>query len=224
MERDKKKNSKQKSFFFKDYSESEITFSNLDKKYIKISSKRTIFLLFIFFSLIFIFSIKIIYLSLFPEKNFFSKAINKNFIKERADIIDRNGVILARSIDIYSAGVRSKLVKDKKKLLINLRLIFPEIDVNRLEKNLENKKFFYIKKRLTEDEKTKLWLIGNKAIMFEKKQFRIYPQQNLLSHVLGQIDDDNKGISGLEKFFDYNLKTENTIETSLRIEKCKKRF
>jgi len=39
-------------------------------------------------------------------------------IKTRADIVDRNDVIIARNIDIYSAGVRSKLVKDKKKLLI----------------------------------------------------------------------------------------------------------
>ena len=65
-----------------------------------------------------------------------------------------------------------------------------------------------IKKRLTEDEKTSLWLIGNQAITFEKKQFRIYPQKNLFSHVIGQIDEDNMGISGVEKFFDNQLKRE----------------
>ena len=123
--------------------------------------------------------------------------LNYDFVKKRADIIDRNGIILARSIDVYSAGVRSKLVQDKKKLLINLKLIFPELDANKIREKLNSNNFFYIKKRLTEDEKTKLWLIGNKAIVFEKKQFRIYPQQNLLSHILGQIDDNNNGISGL---------------------------
>ena len=37
--------------------------------------------------------------------------------------------------------------------------------------------------------------------MLEKKQFRIYPQESLFSHVLGQINDDNLGVSGIEKYF-----------------------
>ena len=51
--------------------------------------------------------------------------------------------------------------------------------------------------------------MGKKAIVFEKKQFRIYPQKNLFSHILGQTDDINDGISGVEKFFDQDL---NNIE------------
>ena len=213
----KKKEIKQKSFFFKDYPESEIIFNNLDDKLIKVSSSRITFLFFIFIGLVFIFSLKIIYLSLFLDKNYLIKKNNQNFIKHRADILDRNGTILARSVEIYSAGIRTKLVQDKKKLLINLRLIFPDLDVNDFEKKFKKKEFFYIKKRLTDDEKTKLWLIGNKAIVFEKKQHRIYPQQNLLSHVLGQIDDNNNGISGLEKFFDNDLKNKKFINSSFEL-------
>ena len=217
MKKKKKKEIKQKSFFFKDYSESEIVFNNLDNKIIQISPSRVTFLFFIFISLVFIFSIKITYLSLFPEKNYLLEKSNQNFTKHRADIVDRNGKILARSIKIYSAGVRTKLVQDKKKLLINLKLIFPDFDVDDFEKKFKKKEFFYIKKRLTDDEKTKLWLIGNKAIVFEKKQYRIYPQQNLLSHVLGQTDDNNNGISGLEKFFDNDLKNEKFINSTFEL-------
>ena len=217
MKKKQKKFIKKKSFFFKDYPDPEINFDNIQHKSVKVSLNRTTFLFFIFFSLIFIFSIKIIYLSFFTEKNVFSKKSNYDFVKKRADIIDRNGIILARSIDVYSAGVRSKLVQDKKKLLINLKLIFPELDANKIREKLNSNNFFYIKKRLTEDEKTKLWLIGNKAIVFEKKQFRIYPQQNLLSHILGQIDDNNNGISGLEKFFDSDLKNKKMIESPLQL-------
>jgi len=211
----KKKNAKLKSFFFKDYPDSEIFFKKKNNDVIKISPNRIIFLFCVFLSLIFIFSIKIIYLSLFPEKNFYSSKIKNNFINERADIIDRNGIILARNIDVYSAGIRPKLVQDKKKILINLRLIFSELDINEIKKKLNSEKFFYIKKRLTEDEKTKLWLVGNKAIVFEKRQFRIYPQKNLFSHILGQVDDNNNGISGIEKFFDQHLKSKKQISPSL---------
>ena len=52
-------------------------------------------------------------------------------------------------------------------------------------------------------------MLGDKSIKFEQKISRVYPQKNLFSHVLGQIDDDNNGISGIEKFYDYELKNNN---------------
>jgi len=213
MKEEKKKKAKQKSFFFEDYTESEIVANT--NNFTSVSLNRTTFLFFIFLSLIIIFCIKIIYLSLFPERDFISETINSSFIKKRGDIVDKNGIILARNIDIYSAGVNPEKVKNKKKFLINLRLIFPEMESKWLEEKINKKNFFYIKKRLTDEEKTKLWLLGNKAIIFEKKQFRIYPQKNLFSHILGQIDDDSNGISGVEKFFDQRLKSKNYINSPL---------
>ena len=204
----KKINKKQKSFFFEDYNESEIISQSTDYNSPKISLNRVNFLFFIFIGIILIISIKILYLSTFNKKTFYSKNIKQSFTKERRDIIDRNGIILARNIDIYDAGVRPQLVKDHKKFLINLKIIFPEININQIQKKLDKGKFFYIKRRLTEDEYTKLWLLGNKSIEFPKRQHRIYPQKNLFSHILGQIDDKNIGISGIEKNFDHDLKSE----------------
>jgi len=206
---DNNKEFKKKGFYFKDYTESDIAVNNKDTKLVKVSLNRITFLSFIFFSMILIFSIIIIFLSLSPDKNFFSENINQNFVKARRDIVDRNGIIIARNIGIYSAGIRPQLTKNKEKLLLNLRLIFPELESNKIKNKLNNNKFFYLKRRLTEEEKTNLWLLGNKAIVFEKKKFRIYPQKNLFSHVLGQIDDNNIGISGIEKFFDQDLKNKN---------------
>ena len=48
--------------------------------------------------------------------------------------------------------------------------------------------------------------LGDKSIQPEEKLTRIYPEKNLFSHILGQIDDDNNGISGLEKSLDEDLK------------------
>ena len=212
---DNNKEFKKKGFYFKDYTESDIVVNNKDTKLVKVSLNRISFLSFIFFSLILIFSIKIIYLSLSPDKNFFLENINQDFVKERRDIVDRNGIIIARNIGIYSAGIRPQLAKDKGKLLLNLRLILPELESNKIKNKLNHNKFFYLKRRLTEEEKTNLWLLGNKAIVFEKKKFRIYPQKNLFSHVLGQIDDNNIGISGIEKFFDQDLKNKELVNFSL---------
>ena len=111
----KNKNADQKSFFFDDYEQSEIFFKSKNINTVKVSLNRVTFLFFVFLSLIIIFSIKIVYLSLFPERNFFFTENKKDLIIERADIIDKNGIILARNINIYSAGIRPNLVKDKKK-------------------------------------------------------------------------------------------------------------
>ena len=49
--------------------------------------------------------------------------------------------------------------------------------------------------------------LGDKAIQPEEKLIRVYPEKNLFSHIIGQIDIDNNGISGLEKSLDSELKT-----------------
>ena len=48
--------------------------------------------------------------------------------------------------------------------------------------------------------------LGDKSIQPEEKLIRVYPEKNLFSHIIGQIDDDNNGVSGLEKSLDQDLK------------------
>ena len=57
-------------------------------------------------------------------------------------------------------------------------------------------------------KKEKFWALGEKAIKFEPFQARMYTHGNLFSHVIGQVDYDNYGISGIEKYFDRELKKE----------------
>ena len=63
--------------------------------------------------------------------------------------------------------------------------------------------------------------MGDKSIKFEEQITRVYPQQSLFSHIIGQIDDGNKGISGIEKSFDFELKKNNkplklTVDTDIQ--------
>jgi len=209
-----KTENKKKSFYFEDYKDSEGIIKNEKSIVDKISPDRVTFIFFIFFILIFIFCIKITYLS-FSKENLltFKKNISKEREIKRHDIIDRNNIILARNINGYSAGIRPKLIKNKKKLMLNLKLIFPEIELKKIESKINNNKFFYIKKRLVEEDELQLRMLGNKAIQLDNTQFRIYPQKNLFSHVIGQVDENNYGVSGVEKFFDKNLKN-NKLENS----------
>ena len=209
---------KKKSFYFDDYAESELNHNN-KSNIIKVSLNKVTFLSLIFFSLIIIFGIKIIYLSLSPEKSFFSNNKKKEFIKTRRDIVDRNGSVMATNVILYDVGVRPKLLKEKEKknLLIKLGLLFPELDLNKIKNKLNKEDFFSIGKRLTPEEKDQFWLIGNKAFVFDAKPSRIYPHQSLFSHILGQTDDVNKGISGVEKFFDEDLNNKEKINLPLSL-------
>ena len=213
----KKKKAKKKSFYFEDYTDSDF-FSN-DTNRINISLQRVSFLSIIFLSLILIFSIKIIYLSLSTDKNLYSNKIKKEFTKTRRDIVDRNGTVLARNVILYDVGIRPQLLNknEKKNLLIKLGVLFPELDLSNIKQKLNKGDFFSVGKRLTPKEKDQFWLMGNKAFVFDPKPSRIYPQQSLFSHILGQTDDINDGISGVEKFYDKNLNDKQKINLPLSL-------
>ena len=141
---------KKKSFYFKDYNELDFIQSNSDhKKTIRISLNRITFLSFIFFSLIFIFSIKIIYLSLSEQKTFYSKNIKENLLQTRRNIVDRNGNVLATNVILYDVGVRPELLKksEKKNLLIKLGILFPDLNLENIKKKLNKDDYFSIEKR-----------------------------------------------------------------------------
>jgi len=212
-----KVNHKKKSFYFQDYTQSDEIITTNKNDAIKISLNRVSFIFLVILSLTFIFCTKIIYLSLNKNNLSISKKSNIEVIKTRGDILDRNNIIIARNADIYSAGIQPKLVENKKKLLLDLKFIFPDIKIKEIKKKLNKKKFFYIKKKLSKDEYDQLWWLGNKSIQFDKKQTRYYPQKNLFSHVVGQIDEDNQGISGVEKYFDDRLKSKKFINSPLNL-------
>ena len=210
----KNKNINQESFYFEDYIET----NKKNKKNKKFNNfqDRIYLLFFFFFSLIFIFSIKITHISLNQDVFNLEKQKTK-FSLLRRDIVDRNGIIISRNINTFHAAVDPKLLKDKKNFLIKLRLNFPELPFNEIKKNLDRNKYFRIKKRITQIEKEKFWALGEKAIKFEPFQARMYTHGNLFSHIIGQVDYDNYGISGLEKYFDKELKNVNLIREPLKL-------
>jgi cell division protein FtsI (penicillin-binding protein 3) len=126
-------------------------------------------------------------------------------------------VIISRNINTFHAAVDPKLVKDKKNFLIKLRLNFPELPIDEIKKKLDGKKYFRIKKRIDQIEKDKFWSLGEKAIKFEPFQARMYTHGNLFSHIVGQVDYDNYGISGIEKYFDRELKNKNQLFQPLKL-------
>ena len=211
----KNNNLNQKSFFFEDYLE-----TNKKNKILKKSNNfqdRIYLLFFFFFSLILIFTIKITHISLNNKEIFSFENKNSKFSVLRRDIVDRNNSLISRNINTFHVAVDPKLVKDKKNFLIKLRLNFPDLDFYEIKEKLEKDKYFRIKKRVNQKEKNEFWALGEKAIKLEPTQVRMYTHANLFSHIIGQVDEDNYGISGIEKFFDRDLKNKNKINEPLKL-------
>ena len=179
----------------------------------KISFNRVAFIFFVSISIFLIFTIKII--MLIGQELSYKKDLIKDY-EFRSSIVDRNGNILAKSVVTKNIGINPKEVINKEKLLINLQIIFPKKNFDKIKKKLKKNNFFYIEKQVSQEQYKQLFLLGDKSIKEESKILRIYPQGSLFSHILGQIDDNNNGVSGIEKYYDHELKSsENPIKLSL---------
>jgi len=152
-----------------------------------------------------IYSIQLLHLgSLKSNFDEIKPIINKK--NYRADIIDRNGNYIVKTISTINIGIKPNEVIDKKHLLLMLNYTYKNRDVSEIKKKLDKNKFFYLEKNINPKRYEELMLLGDKSIKSEESLIRLYPHDNLFSHIIGQIDDDNNGISGIEKSFDHELK------------------
>ncbi len=178
-----------------------------NKSNLNISFNRISFIFFIFFVVFAIYTIHLIHLGSRKAKieNYdnIKKVSNKLY---RADIVDINNKYLVKTVDSIDIGISPSKIIDEKKLLLNLRFIFPDKDYEEVKRRIDKGKFFYFEKKISEENYEKLMELGDKSIEPRDNLIRIYPQKKLFSHILGQIDNDNNGISGLEKTLDKKLK------------------
>ena len=130
-----------------------------NKSYLKISFERIAFIFFVFFILAIIFSSKVILLSIkkIPE---IQKIVKKdNF---RSSILDNEGNILAKSVPVVNIGINPNLVINKEKLLISLKLIFPD---KSFDEEINGKKFLYVKKKISPEKLKQVLLLGDKSFI-----------------------------------------------------------
>ena len=174
---------------------------------LNIKFNRVAFIFFTFFIIYLIYTIHLIHLGSRKSKTEIvgNISIDNNKLY-RADITDINGNYLAKTVSSIDIAIKTSDIINKKKLLLSLNIIFPNKDFDEIEKKINQKKYFYLEKKISEENYEKVMKLGDKSIKSEERVLRMYPQKNLFSHIIGQIDDDNNGISGLEKSFNEILR------------------
>ncbi len=155
--------------------------------------------------------IRVIDVSVFSESTEprFTRSIAKDEKHNgRADIVDRNGVLMATSLSTASLFANPRLVLDPEQAALKLATALPDIDAKVIEKKLRsNRGFVWLKRHLTPRQQYAVNRLGIPALNFQREARRMYPMGSLAAHALGFTDIDNKGLTGIERYFDKELRT-----------------
>lgn len=182
-------------------------FYSLAYRSIKIAKRRTLFAISVFVFLFAVIIVRLIHIMIINGKDQATRNYLPPTIISRADIVDRNGVVIATSLPTVSLFAYPHEILDIDEAVDKISSIFNEINKEELKKKIESStKFLWIKRNLSPLQEQAVLNFGIPGLHFLKTERRVYPDKNLLSHVIGGTDVDNIGIAGIEKVFDDALR------------------
>lgn len=124
----------------------------------------------------------------------------------RADIVDRNGVLLATTLDTASLYADPALVMDAEDAARRLVGVLPGLSVAEVVAKLtSSRRFVWLKRKLTPAQQWRVNALGIPGLAFKPEEQRVYPHGRLAAHVLGYVDVDGQGLGGVEHFFNDRL-------------------
>lgn len=123
---------------------------------------------------------------------------------QRADIVDRNGELLATSVSSWSLWANPSLVWEAETVAVRLAELFPDLNREELARRLADtrREFVWVKRGLTPRQREQVMALGLEGLDFRVESRRAYPRGGLAGHVLGYTNVDGKGIAGAELAFD----------------------
>jgi cell division protein FtsI (penicillin-binding protein 3) len=128
----------------------------------------------------------------------------------RADIVDRNGVLLATSLVTQSLYANPRLIADPAGAARRLAAVLPGLDEKSVRDRLaaDQRSFVWIRRNLTPRQQYEVNRLGVPGLFFQREEKRVYPHGALVSHAVGFSDVDNRGLAGVEQSFDERLRTQ----------------
>lgn len=136
---------------------------------------------------------------------------NSDIVAQRANIVDRNGRILATNLSTHALYAQIPEMVDPEHAAMELAKIFPDLDPDRLLKDFTGaRKFVWIKKKLSPEQMQAVHDIGEPGLLFGPREMRLYPNGKIAAHILGGASFGREGVqsaevvgvAGVEKAFD----------------------
>lgn len=137
----------------------------------------------------------------------------------RADIVDRNGVLLATTVRAYALTATPSRVWNAQETADALRRVFPDLDRAATVRRLSDtsRQLVFLRRSLTEEERAQVHALGLGGIGFEAEDRRIYPQGQMAAHVLGFTDVDLNPLAGVERGLDAQIRAAGEAGRSVRL-------
>ncbi|MFV0333349.1 MAG: peptidoglycan D,D-transpeptidase FtsI family protein [Tropicimonas sp.] len=138
-------------------------------------------------------------------------ASESDIVAQRANIVDRNGRILATNLSTHSLYAQMPEMVDPERAAVELARIFPDLDAEKLYNDFTGpRKFLWIKKKLSPEQMQAVHDIGEPGLLFGPREMRLYPNGKIASHILGGASFGREGVhsaevvgvAGVEKSFD----------------------
>ncbi|WP_298297286.1 penicillin-binding protein 2 [uncultured Litoreibacter sp.] len=140
-----------------------------------------------------------------------ASASSASIVAQRANIVDRNGRVLATNLITNSLYAQPKLMVEPERAAKELAAIFPDLKEERLLKDFTGaRKFLWVKKKISPEQMQAVHDIGEPGLLFGPREMRLYPNGRLAAHVLGGASFGREGVhsaevigtAGVEKAFD----------------------
>ncbi|HEV8679433.1 MAG TPA: penicillin-binding protein 2 [Stellaceae bacterium] len=126
----------------------------------------------------------------------------------RADILDRNGRLLATTLDSSSLYADPRQILDAGEATRAIASVLPQLDPAEIRAKLTSgKSFVWIKRNLTPRQQYEVNRLGIPGLQFQREERRVYPYGELASHVVGYCGIDNNGLAGIERALDGMVKS-----------------
>ncbi|MAW90753.1 MAG: peptidoglycan glycosyltransferase [Altererythrobacter sp.] len=146
-------------------------------------------------------------------------------LPDRGEIVDRNGVPMARAFPAYALWFNPEALGDDEAPLVakpedvasKLKAIFPDMDEKALAAHLSSGKGGYLRRRLLPEEANRVQDIGELALEMPMEEDRHYPQGQMAAHVLGYVAADGNGRVGMEQVFNDHLTNPATRGTPIAL-------
>ncbi|MGE0775400.1 MAG: peptidoglycan D,D-transpeptidase FtsI family protein [Sphingomonadaceae bacterium] len=156
---------------------------------------------------------RLAYLTIFSDRAAAGNAAS-SLIPPRANLTDRNGVVLAGTIDAWKIGVHpKKIIGDRNHIAAELARLMPNRSEAQYRSILNSdRNFYYLKHEALPSLVRKVNALGEPGIVFEREPRRYYPQGSLAAHVIGWTDQDGKAVTGMELALDEQLSDQARLD------------
>jgi len=117
----------------------------------------------------------------------------------RADLVDRNGRLLAVDLVHYSVSIDPRQTWDAAQTRAALLAALPQLPPERLDRALKAGRRVYLAGGLTPEEKDRVHDLGLPELTFAPEERRLYPQGPVAAHLIGFTDTAGVGLAGAER-------------------------